>query len=94
MRIRRFTEPQIIEIIRDYDTGESLAELSQDHDVHVNAIRPWRRTYAGMDVADAGESLRPRTTRCTGLTPGWRSKLMRWRISSERTPFPSQRKRR
>ena len=52
MRKSRFTEAQIIAIVREYDAGGSVGELSRKHGVHANTIRLWKSKYAGMDVAD------------------------------------------
>ncbi len=52
MRKSRFTEAQIIAVIRELDAGRAAAELARKHGVHVNTIRAWRAKYAGLDVSD------------------------------------------
>ena len=52
MRKSRFTEAQIVDIVREYDVDISPKELARKHGIHINTIRLWKSKYAGMDVSD------------------------------------------
>lgn len=52
MRKSRFTEAQIVAIVREYDAGTPVGELARRHGIHSNTIRLWKSKYAGMEVAD------------------------------------------
>jgi putative transposase len=52
MRKSRFTDAQIVDIVREYDAGVSPKELARKHGIHVNTLRLWKAKYADMDVSD------------------------------------------
>ena len=53
MRTSRFTEEQIIGIVREYEAGAKLTELCRRHNVSTTTFYKWRAKYGGMAVADA-----------------------------------------
>jgi len=52
MKRSRFTEAQIVTILREYDAGTPIAELARKHGVHANTLRLWKSKYGGLDVSD------------------------------------------
>lgn len=42
MRRSKFTEAQIIDVVREYDAGVSPKELARRHGIHANTIRLWK----------------------------------------------------
>jgi putative transposase len=52
MRKRRFSETQIVAILREFDAGTPADELARRHGIHANTIRLWRSKYAGMNASD------------------------------------------
>jgi putative transposase len=52
MRKSRFTESQIVEILKQGDTGMPLAELVRKHGVSRTTYFNWKAKYAGATVAD------------------------------------------
>jgi putative transposase len=52
MRKSRFSEAQIVAILRQFDAGAPAEELARRHGIHSNTIRLWRSKYAGMNASD------------------------------------------
>jgi putative transposase len=53
MKKGRFTEEQIIEILKESDSGVTNEEIYRKHKIAANTFYVWRRKYKGMQVAEA-----------------------------------------
>jgi len=53
MRKSRFTEEQIIGILKEHQAGMSAAELCRRHGISDATFYKWRSKFGGMEVSDA-----------------------------------------
>ena len=53
MKRNRFSEEQIIGILKEYEAGVPVADLCRKHGVSNASIYKWKAKYGGMDVSEA-----------------------------------------
>ena len=53
MKQSRFTEEQIIGILKEHETGVSVADLCRKHGVSDATVYKWKAKFGGMDVSEA-----------------------------------------
>ena len=52
MRKSRFTEAQIVAIVKEHEAGTPTAQLPRKHGIHPNTLRLWKAKYGGLDVSE------------------------------------------
>ena len=53
MRKSRFSEQQIIGIIKEHEAGAKVADLTRRHGISAPALYNWKAKYGGLDVSEA-----------------------------------------
>lgn len=53
MKGKRFTEEQIIKILRQADGGTPVSDLCRQHGIVMQSFYRWKAKYGGMNISDA-----------------------------------------
>jgi putative transposase len=53
MKRSRFSEEQIIGILKEQEAGTKVAELSRRHGISETTLYKWKSKYGGLEVSDA-----------------------------------------
>lgn len=53
MKAKRYTEEQIIGILKEHEAGAKVADLVRKHGVSEQSFYRWKSKYAGMEVSEA-----------------------------------------
>ena len=53
MKGKRYSEEQIIGILREAECGKSIAQVCREHGVSEYSFYRWRKKFSGMDVCEA-----------------------------------------
>jgi len=53
MKKGRFSEEQIIGVLKQHEAGRKVAELARENGISAATIYTWKSKYGGMDVSDA-----------------------------------------
>ena len=53
MKQKRYTTEQIIRVLRQADSGQTIEEICREHNISEGSFYRWKKKYGAMDLADA-----------------------------------------
>lgn len=53
MKRKRYTEEQIITMLKEHEAGASMPDLARRHGVSEQSLYRWKSKYGGMEVSEA-----------------------------------------
>lgn len=79
MKQTRFTETQIVSILKQQETGRTVKDICREHAISDATFYNWKSKYGGMEASDVKrlKELEEENARLKGCTPTWR-----WTIRS------------
>jgi putative transposase len=52
MKKSKFTPSQIVKILKEWESGVTIEEVSRTHGVSTATLYMWRKKYSGMEAGD------------------------------------------
>ena len=53
MKRKRYSEEQIISILKQHDAGRTMVYLAREHGIAPNPLYRWNSKFGGMEVSEA-----------------------------------------
>jgi putative transposase len=69
MKRKRYTEEQIIRILKEHEAGASVPDISRRYGIAGNTIYRWKSIFGGLEASEAKRLTRAGTGKCQTETP-------------------------
>ena len=53
MKRKRYSEEQIISVLKQHEAGRSMVDLAREHGISENTLYRWKSKFGGMEVNEA-----------------------------------------
>src|SRR5687768_13785635 len=87
MRGTRFSEEQIVAVLKEHEQGVRVEDLCRGHSISQQTFYRWKAKYGGLEVGDAQKlkALEEENRRLKGWWPTWRWTTRRSRTCCQKT---------
>jgi putative transposase len=52
VKLKRYTEEQIVGIVKKVESGNNVAEICRQYGISEATIHRWRKKYGGLDISE------------------------------------------
>ena len=52
MKRKKFSPLQVADIVKEFDAGKTVAEISREYDVTQDTYYTWQQRFGGMDTSE------------------------------------------
>jgi putative transposase len=52
MKKKKFTESQIVKILKEHESGRDAESLSREHGFHKSTLYIWKKKYGGLETSE------------------------------------------
>jgi putative transposase len=52
MEKKKFTESQIVKILKEHESGRDVIDLCREHKIHRSTIYTWKKKYGDLEVQE------------------------------------------
>lgn len=68
MKVKRFKPEQISKILKEFEAGKRVQEITREHGVSAASFYKWRQRYGGLEGSELKRVKKKKTASLSGCT--------------------------